>query len=248
MKPSPAEWTCGEEPLTDVIQPYDYWTNIGALRKTLLFTVGAPASAAGYMGAGMEIFTHIAIHASRFDDCRRCPLHCERTKVVSGEGDPNARLLILAKRLDAPEDATGKPFVGAAGELLDRLLGRLPASLNDSLPSRTHGIFITNVCRCRPPMNRTPEPAEMKACAPYFWATLRALPAVRVIVALGNTPLRFLSEDPQLGSRSVGQWFDRDDRRAYHSRHANLPPRLSLRTGPASERARTGFNRYALRW
>lgn len=170
------------------------------------------------------------------DDCRRCPLHCERTKVVSGEGDPNARLLILGEAPGRSEDATGKPFVGAAGELLDRLLSRLPASLNDSLLSRTHGVFITNVCRCRPPMNRTPEPAEMKACAPYFWATLRALPAVRVIVALGNTPLRFLSEDPLARiTQRRGQWFDR----ALDGRSIRVMPTFHpaylLRTGPASK-------------
>lgn len=170
------------------------------------------------------------------DDCRRCPLHCERTKVVSGEGDPNARLLILGEAPGRSEDATGKPFVGAAGELLDRLLSRLPASLNDSLLSRTHGVFITNVCRCRPPMNRTPEPAEMKACAPYFWATLRALPAVRVIVALGNTPLRFLSEDPLARiTQRRGQWFDRTiDGRTIRVMPTFHPAYL-LRTGPASK-------------
>lgn len=170
------------------------------------------------------------------DDCRRCPLHCERTKVVSGEGDPNARLLILGEAPGRNEDATGKPFVGAAGDLLDRLLSRLPASLNDSLLSRTQGIFITNVCRCRPPMNRTPEPAEMKACAPYFWATLRALPVVRVIVALGNTPLRFLSEDSLARiTQRRGQWFDRTLDGRIIRVMPTFHPAYLLRTGPASK-------------
>lgn len=195
------------------------------------------------------------------DDCRRCPLHRERTKVVPGEGDPNARLLILGEAPGRSEDATGKPFVGAAGELLDRLLSRLPVpSATWHKPSdigmsvtgnvdparvevsfdqplgRSNGVFITNVCRCRPPMNRTPEPAEMKACAPYFWATLRALPAVRVIVALGNTPLRFLSEDPLARiTQRRGQWFDRTlDGRTIRVMPTFHPAYL-LRTNPASK-------------
>lgn len=168
---------------------------------------------------------------SASDGCRRCPLHRERTKVVPGEGDPNASLLILGEAPGRSEDATGKPFVGTAGELLDRLLSRLPVPL-----SRAHGIFITNVCRCRPPMNRTPEPAEMKACAPYFWATLRALPVVRVIVALGNTPLRFLSEDPlaRIAQRR-GQWFDRTIDGRIIRVMPTFHPAYLLRTGPASK-------------
>lgn len=166
---------------------------------------------------------------SASDGCRRCPLHRERTKVVPGEGDPNARLLILGEAPGRNEDATGKPFVGAAGELLDRLLGRL-------FLNRSHRVFITNVCRCRPPVNRTPEPAEMKACAPYFWATLRALPAVRVIVALGNTPLRFLSEDSLARiTQRRGQWFDRTLDGRIIRVMPTFHPAYLLRTGPASK-------------
>lgn len=198
---------------------------------------------------------------SASDGCRRCPLHLGAHRVVPGEGDPNARLLILGEAPGRSEDATGKPFVGSAGELLDRLLSRLPVpvatwhkpsdigmsvtgnvdparvevSFNQPL-GRSNGAFITNVCRCRPPMNRTPEPAEMKACAPYFWATLRALPAVRVIVALGNTPLRFLSEDPLARiTQRRGQWFDRTlDGRTVRVMPTFHPAYL-LRTGPASK-------------
>lgn len=169
------------------------------------------------------------------DNCRLCPLHRERTKVVPGEGDPDARLLILGEAPGRNEDATGKPFVGSAGELLDRLLSRLPVPGGTPL-SRSSRIFITNVCRCRPPMNRTPEPTEMKACAPYFWATLRALPAVRVIVALGNTPLRFLSEDPLARiTQRRGQWFDRTLNGRTFRVMPTFHPAYLLRTGPASK-------------
>jgi DNA polymerase len=168
------------------------------------------------------------------DGCHRCPLHRDRVKVVPGEGDPNARLLIVGEAPGRQEDEQGRPFVGDSGALLDRLLSRLPLVGTTAL-NRTQGVFITNVCRCRPPMNRTPASPEIEACTPFFWRTLNALPNVRVIVALGNTPLRFLAQDALARiTHRRGKWFNR----VYEGRALRIMPTFHpsylLRLGPAA--------------
>jgi uracil-DNA glycosylase len=92
--------------------------------------------------------------------CTRCGLAGTRTTVVFGEGDPGARLLVVGEAPGAEEDRTGRPFVGRAGQLLDRLL----LSAGFERPS----VYICNVLKCRPPGNRNPEADEMAACRPFL--------------------------------------------------------------------------------
>ena len=112
--------------------------------------------------------------------CTRCPLAAHRTHAVPGEGNPLSDVLLVGEGPGAREDATGRPFVGPAGQLLDELLRSIGWERGD--------VFITNVVKCRPPANRDPEPAEAAACAAYLDRQERVLdPAV--VVTLGRHSL-----------------------------------------------------------
>ena len=92
--------------------------------------------------------------------CTRCALCEGRTHVVFGEGDRHADLLVVGEAPGGEEDRTGRPFVGAAGRLLDRLLL--------AVGFRRDEVYICNVLKCRPPKNRDPEPSEIATCRPYL--------------------------------------------------------------------------------
>ena len=89
--------------------------------------------------------------------CRRCRLAAGRKRSVPGEGSPNPLVLIVGEGPGAEEDATGKPFVGPAGQLLDKMLAAIGLS-------RDSNAYIANIVKCRPPMNRDPAPDEQAAC------------------------------------------------------------------------------------
>jgi len=122
--------------------------------------------------------------------CTRCPLHVGRTQAVPGEGNPLTDVLLVGEGPGAREDATGRPFVGPAGQLLDELL--------QSIGWAREHVFIANVVKCRPPGNRDPEPDEISACRPYLDRQEEALdPAV--IVTLGRHSLRRYLPDAHIG-------------------------------------------------
>jgi DNA polymerase len=109
--------------------------------------------------------------------CTRCRLHETRTHAVPGEGDPDTEVLFVGEGPGFNEDREGRPFVGRAGGLLERLLGHIGWTRDD--------VFITNVVKCRPPDNRDPEPDEMAACAPFLQRQAAALDP-SVVVTLGR--------------------------------------------------------------
>ncbi len=115
--------------------------------------------------------------AAEVRDCTRCRLHETRTNAVPGEGDPNTEVMFVGEGPGLNEDREGRPFVGRAGGLLERLLAHIGWTRDD--------VFITNVVKCRPPGNRDPEPDEMAACAPYLRRQLEALDP-SVVVTLGR--------------------------------------------------------------
>jgi DNA polymerase len=118
--------------------------------------------------------------AAEVRGCTRCPLHRGRTNAVPGEGNPLSDVLLVGEGPGAREDASGRPFVGPAGQLLNELLGSIGWGREE--------VFIANVVKCRPPGNRDPEPEEVAACGSYLERQERALdPAV--IVTLGRHSL-----------------------------------------------------------
>ncbi len=115
--------------------------------------------------------------------CERCPLHAGRRKAVFGEGDPSARVVCVGEAPGAREDESGRPFVGPAGQLLDRLLL--------SVGFRREEVYICNVLKSRPPNNRDPRPEEIEACSPYLHRQLELI-GPEVLVAFGAFAARTL--------------------------------------------------------
>lgn len=115
--------------------------------------------------------------------CTDCPLCETRTQVVFGVGDPEARLMLVGEAPGHNEDLQGEPFVGAAGRLLDQLLGEIGI--------RRSEVYIANVIKCRPPGNRDPRPEEIDACKGYLRDQIR-LVGPEVVVTLGNFATKLL--------------------------------------------------------
>jgi uracil-DNA glycosylase family 4 len=109
--------------------------------------------------------------------CPKCELARTRTKAVPGEGNPNARVMLIGEGPGWHEDQQGRPFVGNAGKFLNELLALAGLKRED--------VFITNVVKCRPPGNRDPMPDEIAACAPYLERQIAAIDP-DVIVTLGR--------------------------------------------------------------
>ncbi|MEM3870272.1 MAG: type-4 uracil-DNA glycosylase [Candidatus Korarchaeum sp.] len=115
--------------------------------------------------------------AERIRRCEKCPLHISRKRAVPGEGSEDSRIMFIGEAPGRNEDEMGRPFVGAAGKLLEELLA--------SVGLRRGEVFITNVVKCRPPNNRDPEPEEIEACLPYLIEQVSVIDP-DVIVALGR--------------------------------------------------------------
>jgi len=115
--------------------------------------------------------------------CTRCRLAEGRTQVVFGTGSPDADLLFIGEGPGFHEDRLGEPFVGAAGQLLNRMLGEIGLDRAD--------VYIANVVKCRPPGNRDPEPDEIEACTPWLVEQI-SLIQPQVIVTLGNFATKFV--------------------------------------------------------
>jgi len=124
--------------------------------------------------------------------CDRCNLASGRNKIVVGAGDPDARIVFIGEGPGANEDKTGIPFVGRAGQLLDKIFAAMGLS-------REKGIYICNIVKCRPPGNRDPLPDESEACIPYLKKQLELInPAA--ICCLGRVAAQNLLEtDAALG-------------------------------------------------
>jgi DNA polymerase len=110
--------------------------------------------------------------------CEKCQLCETRTTVVFGEGNPHARVMFVGEAPGAREDETGRPFVGRAGQLLDKII-------QNAMGMRREDVYIGNINKCRPPGNRDPEPGEVEACLPFIREQVR-LVQPEVIVTLGR--------------------------------------------------------------
>ena len=115
--------------------------------------------------------------------CQRCPLGEGRTKAVPGAGAPDARVMFVGEAPGYVEDQQGLPFVGPAGKVLDRLLGRIGLSRQD--------VYITNILKCRPPENRDPRPDEIDACREYLDGQI-AFIKPKLLCTLGRPALQTL--------------------------------------------------------
>ena len=146
--------------------------------------------------------------AEEVHQCRKCDLGSLRTNAVPGEGDPNARIMFVGEGPGADEDAQGRPFVGRAGQLLDKVIVAMGLKRSE--------VFIGNILKCRPPENRDPRADEIISCLPYLQRQIEIIEP-EIIVALGAHAARTLLNT----TKSIGQL-----RGQFHEYYAGLgrPP------------------------
>jgi len=130
--------------------------------------------------------------AAEVAPCRKCQLGSVRRNPVPGEGNPRARIMFVGEAPGADEDAQGRPFVGRAGQLLDKIIA--------ACGLRREEVFIGNILKCRPPDNRDPRPEEIISCLPYLQRQIEAIEP-DVIVALGGHAAKTLLNT----ARPIGQ-------------------------------------------
>jgi DNA polymerase len=132
-------------------------------------------------------------------DCTRCQLCKTRTHIVFGEGAADARLVFVGEGPGFEEDQCGRPFVGAAGQLLTKIIAAMKLSRET--------VYIANIVKCRPPNNRNPEPGEIRQCLPFLKRQLAAIKP-QVICALGSVPAHTLLETQTPISRLRGRFHE----------------------------------------
>lgn len=188
-------------------------------------TVAAPISvpAGPAVGDPAERSQRLVVLENAVRGCTACSLHRGRTQTVFARGTGSSGLCFVGEGPGMDEDAQGYPFVGAAGQLLDRMIAAMGLSRDE--------VYVCNIVKCRPPNNRKPEPDEMAACSPYLAEQLE-LVAPQVIVALGATAVQGLLGTTEGITRLRGTW------KLYQSRIPVMPtfhPAYLLRT-PGAKR------------
>ncbi len=133
--------------------------------------------------------------------CSACPLAARRTKVVFGEGVLEAPVMFVGEGPGEQEDLQGRPFVGPAGQLLDKMLAAIDLS-------REKNAIICNIVKCRPPGNREPNAEEAARCLPFLRAQVDIV-RPRIIVCLGATAVRYIIGPEARITRVRGQWTER---------------------------------------
>jgi uracil-DNA glycosylase len=139
--------------------------------------ISAGGDAASLLTGSIASLDTIDAVAKHIASCTRCPLYSTATNPVPGEGNPNADFMCVGEAPGATEDETGRPFIGAAGQLLTKILGAIDLKRED--------VFICNVLKHRPPGNRNPRPEEVIACSPYLVRQIELIQP-KVILALGT--------------------------------------------------------------
>jgi DNA polymerase len=132
--------------------------------------------------------------------CAACRLAEGRTQVVFGEGNPDARLMFVGEGPGEEEDRQGRPFVGKAGQLLDKILEAAGIPRGE--------VYITNIVKCRPPNNRTPLPDEAKACTSRWLVREIELVSPQVIVPLGAVAAEFFLGEKVPITKARGNWYE----------------------------------------
>ncbi len=132
--------------------------------------------------------------------CYKCDLSKTRTKVVFGEGVLASKIMLIGEGPGQQEDNSGRPFVGKAGQLLDKILQTQDFS-------REKNIYICNIVKCRPPENRTPNDKEIKACRQYLDAQIQIM-RPEIIILCGATAVKSMLEIKSGITKIRGQWFN----------------------------------------
>ena len=161
--------------------------------------------------------------AKEAEACRACPLGGIRTQAVFGVGNPQADLMFVGEAPGFHEDQKGEPFVGAAGQLLTKLI-------EQKLGLKRSDVYIANVLKCRPPGNRDPQPDEVEACKPFLRDQMELI-RPRLVVALGNFAAKLLTKSSSGITRLRGKRYPFK----YGALMCTFHPAAALRGGAAAE-------------
>lgn len=170
----------------------------------------------------IEEATDLAKNAKTLEDLKKAIADFDGLSVkttamnmVFCDGNPNADVMIIGEAPGADEDRMGKPFVGASGQLLDKIFSRVHLTRNNESPSQA--TYISNIINWRPPGNRTPTPDEMKIALPFIERHIQ-LVSPRIIVLVGNTPMKTILNTKEGIKKMRGQWH------TYNTITPDLPP------------------------
>lgn len=136
---------------------------------------------------------------SQICECIKCPLGKTRTNFVFGVGNPNADIVVIGEAPGADEDAQGEPFVGRAGQLLNKIL--------EAIQFKREDVYICNILKCRPPNNREPLPEEIELCEPYLWKQMEIIKP-KMILCLGRIAGQSLLKTNDTLGALRGKFFD----------------------------------------
>jgi DNA polymerase len=173
----------------------------GAYGSTDLFVPAAeqPGFSAPVLTSAQKRERLVALDENEVRGCTKCRLCETRTQTVFGEGDPDAKVFFIGEGPGENEDLTGRPFVGRAGEMLNKWIA--------AMGLKREQVMIANIVKCRPPNNRVPAPDEVATCTPYLQ---RQLEIVRptVIVTLGLPSAKYMLQSNSTMGRLRGQWHE----------------------------------------
>lgn len=175
---------------------------------------------------------------SDIGECTRCELCKRRTKLVFGEGNPQAVLMFVGEGPGQEEDRTGRPFVGRSGQLLTKII--------EAMQLKREEVYIGNVVKCRPPGNRTPLPEEIEICRPFLERQIRVIrPAF--LCTLGAVATHALLRSHEPISRMRGRFFDYHGIRlipTYHPSYLLKNPEKKRETWEDMKRLMTEMKKY----
>lgn len=132
--------------------------------------------------------------------CEKCQLYKTRNNVVPGEGNPESIIMFVGEGPGQEEDRQGRPFVGPAGQLLDKMMAAINLDRSN--------VYIANIVKCRPPQNRVPEEEEAQHCLPYLRKQFAVIKP-KIVVCLGATAARYLIDRNIRITRDRGNWYEK---------------------------------------
>ena len=168
-------------------------------------------------------------------NCQKCDLWRTRTNVVIGKGNKNADIMFIGEGPGEQEDLQGYPFVGPAGQLLDKMLGAINLSIDD--------VYIANVVKCRPPHNRDPKEEEQQSCMNYLRYQFK-LVEPKIVVCLGRIAAQAIIDKDFRITRQRGQWFERKGYWITATYHPSALLRDAEKKRPAWEDFKSIRNKY----
>ena len=191
-----------------ILEDLQYWgfETVQPLPDSIAAAAGGETDTVGVAEKSAEFSTSAAkppvtldALQESLDGCSRCPLCQQRNNIVFGAGNPQAQVVLVGEAPGREEDLQGYPFVGEAGQLLEKILVAMGLS--------REVVYICNVIKCRPPGNRDPKPDEISACEPFLKQQL-AIIKPEIIITLGRFAAQTLLKNTTPISRLRGQWYE----------------------------------------